>query len=440
MASRTVRTRTGQSLRPLKGGVIGAIDVGSSKIACLILKPHAPREGFDPKFKVLGFGFQASRGVRAGNVVDINAAEVSIRAAVEQAEEMAGLTLKEAFLAVSCGHPQSRTVKVEVPVSGNEIGESDLQLALSMGRTQIPANKRDVLHCMPGSYSIDGSRGIRNPVGMIGHSLGVNFHVVSAAAGPLRNLEACVGRCHLSVAGKAVAAYASGLSTLVADEIELGATVIDMGGGTTSIAVFTDGGLVFSDVLPVGGNHVTSDIARGISTSIAQAERLKTLFGSALSGPNDGREMITVQQIGEEDSDGEAQLPRSVLTGIIQPRIEETFEIVRDRLAEAGWSSISARRVVLTGGASQLNGAREIASRILSKQVRLGKPAQLSGGPELASSAAFSACAGIASWAAQRPRELENFSDDADAVELAYANSSASRGIVGLKRWFKENF
>ena len=426
--------------RPFKGGVIGALDVGSTKVACLIVKPILPRDGGAPQLKVLGVGQQASLGVRAGAVVDINAAEDSIRAAVEQAEEMAGLTLKEAVVGISCGQPQSRTINVEVSIAGHEVGEEDLRRALSTGRAQIPANEREVIHCMPGSYSIDGSRGIRNPLGMIGETLGVSMYVVTAASGPMRNLEACVGRCHLSVVGRAVSAYASGLSTLVADEIDLGATVIDMGGGTTSISVFFDDSLVFSDVLPIGGNHVTSDIARGLSTSLVQAERLKTLFGSALGGPNDGREMIAVQQLGEDDGDGDSQIPRSVLTGIIQPRLEETFEIVRDRLAEFGLSSISARRVVLTGGASQLNGAREIASRVLSKQVRLGRPTHLVGMPLLAGGASFSACAGLASWATQRPNELQNFREEHDFQQLAYASSSASQGFAGIKRWIKENF
>ncbi len=440
MAVGVGKTKGRNAQRPFKGGVIAALDVGSTKVACLIVKPVMPREGGAAKLKVLGVGQQASAGVRAGAVVDINAAEDSIRAAVEQAEQMAGVTLKDAFVGISCGQPQSRTINVEVSIAGHEVGEEDLRRAFATGRAQFPVNEREVVHCTPGSYAIDGSRGIRNPLGMIGETLGVSMYVVTAGSGPIRNLEACIGRCHLSIAGKAASAYASGLATLVADEIDLGATVVDMGGGTTSISVFFDGNLVFSDVLPVGGNHVTSDIARGLSTSLVQAERLKTLIGSALSGPNDGREMIAVQQLGEDDGEGDAQIPRSVLTGIIQPRIEETFEIVRDRLAEFGLSSISARRVVLTGGASQLNGAREIASRVLSKQVRLGRPAHLANLPDIVAGAPFAVCAGLASWAVQRPNEVQNFRDEADFPQLAYASSSASNGFAGIKRWFKENF
>lgn len=440
MGRRTGRTARGQAYWPSKGGIIGAIDIGSTKIACLILKPIETPTGEVTRFRVIGHGHQASRGVRAGNVIDIALAEAGIRAAVEQAEQMAGLLLKDVHVALSCGAPRSQVIGVEVPVAGGEVRAADLSRAIAIGRARFPASDREVLHCMPSSYSVDGARGIRNPVGMLGDTLGVNLHALSVAAGPLRNLEACVGRSHLGIAGKAVSAYAAGLATLVADEIDLGATVVDMGGGTTSLAVFMDGGLVHAEALPIGGNHVTSDIARGLSTSLSQAERLKTLFGSALSGPNDARDLIAVQQIGEDDGDGENNVPRSILTGIIQPRIEETLELVRDRLAEAGLSSIAARRVVLTGGASQLNGVREIASRIVSKQVRLGKPACLVDAPEHASGAAFSACAGLATWAVQRPKELVEPAGEEDVAGLSLVSPSAARGLVGIKRWLKENF
>ncbi|MBU6156853.1 MAG: cell division protein FtsA [Alphaproteobacteria bacterium] len=438
MGRRTGKTGRGQAHWPSRGGVIGAIDIGSTKIAALILKPLEQPDGEVARFRVIGHGQQASRGVRAGNVVDIAAAEAGIRAAVDQAEHMAGVLLKNVHVALSCGAPRSQVIGVEVPSTGGEVSAADLSRAIAIGRARFPASDREVLHCMPSSFSVDGARGIRNPVGMLGDTLGVSLHAVSVAQGPLRNLEACVGRSHLDIAGKAVSAYAAGLATLVADEIELGATVIDMGGGTTSIAVFMDGGLVHAEVLPIGGNHVTSDIARGLSTSLSQAERLKTLFGSTLSGPNDARELIPVQQIGEDDGDG--SVPRSILTGIIQPRIEETLEMVRDRLAEAGLSSIAARRVVLTGGASQLNGIREIASRIVSKQVRLGKPACLADAPDTVTGAAFSACAGLASWALQRPKELAAPGSEDGLEAIPFVPSSAARGIVGIKRWLKENF
>jgi cell division protein FtsA len=424
--------------RPNKSGIVAALDVGSTKIACLIAKPAGSKDG---SLKVLGVGHHASRGVRSGTVVDINAAEDSIRAAVEQAERQAGITLKEVVVGISCGQPQSRTINVEVSIAGHEVGEEDLRRALSTARAQVPNAEREIIHCMPGSYAIDGSRGIRNPRGMVGDTLGVSMHAITAASGPIRNLVTCIGRCHLDIQGRAATAYATGLATLVADEMNLGSTVIDMGGGTTSISVFFDGGLVFADVLPVGGNHVTSDIARGLSTSLANAERLKTLHGSAFTGPNDAREMIEIAHLGEDDPDTDSEIPRSVLTGIIAPRLEETFELVRDRLIDCGLTSISGRRVVLTGGASQMNGAREVAARVLSKQVRLGRPSRLIGHDDTAASASFSACGGLALWAAQRPGEMQNPRAESDIPHVAYGTTdAASQGFRGLTRWIKENF
>ena len=435
------RIGKGQNARTAKSGVIGVLDVGSSKVGCFIVKPLALREDGAPQLKVLGIGNQVSRGVRGGAVVDINSAEDSIRAAVEQAERMAGVTLREVVVGISCGQPQSRTVNVEVAIAGHEVGEQDIFRAQATGREQLPSGERELIHCMPGSYSIDGSRGIRNLRGMVDDSLGVSMYAITAATGPIRNLETCIERCHLDIAGKVATPYAAGLSTLVADEMDLGVTVIDMGGGTTSIAVFFDGGIIHAEVMPVGGGHVTSDIARGLSTSLSHAERMKTLYGSGLPNPSDGRSMISVPRLGEDDPDAESQIPRSVLTGIIQPRLEETFELVRDRLIDCGLSSISGRSVVLTGGAAQMNGAREIASRVLSKQVRVGRPTRLTGLAEATGGPAFAACAGLAMWAAQHPGEMQNLRSESDIPQLAYGtHGGASQGFGGLKRWFKENF
>ncbi|MBI1210632.1 MAG: cell division protein FtsA [Alphaproteobacteria bacterium] len=426
-----------KGLYPVKPGIIGALDVGSTKVACFIVKADNSRISGQSNLRVLGIGHQVSRGVRAGTVVDMDAAEEAIRAAVEQAEDMAGITLRDAIIGISCGQPTTRTIRVEVSIAGHEVGAQDLRQAHQHGREQIASGDREVVYCAPGSYSIDGSRGIRDPRGMYGDRLGVSMHVVTAAQSPIRNLETCVQRCHLDVAGKVVVPYASGLASLVADEMDLGVTVLDMGGGTTSIGVFFDGNLIMADVLPIGGNHITMDLARGLSTTLAHAERMKTLYGSALSSPTDAQEIMTIPQVGEDDPDAVSHLPRSVLTGIITPRLEETFELVRDRLQESGLESIAGRRVVLTGGASQLNGAREIAARILSKQVRLGRPARIAGLAEAAGGAAFSTCAGLAQWAASRTNELI---EDGEVEDVLPVRAYGTYGFAGITRWFRDNF
>jgi len=259
----------------------------------------------------------------------------------------------------------------------------------------------------------------------------VDMHIVTAAPAPVRNLEACVMRGHLRVAGFVAAPYASGLACLVDDEKDLGVIVVDMGGGTTSIGVFIEGAFVHTAMVPVGGNHVTNDIARGLLTPVAHAERMKTLYGSALPSVSDDREIIEVPQMGETDGgDGSNRIPRSMLSGIIRPRIEETFELVRDRLADSGFDKIAGRRLVLTGGASQLPGVRDLAGRILDKRVRIGQPLNVSGLADATQGPAFSTCAGLLAYAVSGPVE-------------AYASSVSAepQGRLGrVGRWFRDNF
>jgi len=229
--------------------------------------------------------------------------------------------------------------------------------------------------------------------------------MLDAAQASLLNLGATLLRCDLVVEELVSAPFAGGLATLVEDEKQLGATVIDMGGGTTTLAVFGDGHLLHTAQLPVGGWNVTNDLARGLSTPIAHAERLKTLHGGVLGAPDDEKEWLPVPQVGEEE-DQIARVPRAMVIGIIRPRLEETFELVKDRLEAAGLSSEMGRRVVLTGGASQLVGVRELAGRVLERQVRLGRPHPVRGMPETASGPAFAAPLGLLAWGAGEGRPL----------------------------------
>jgi cell division protein FtsA len=263
---------------------------------------------------------------------------------------------------------------------------------------------------------------------MYGERLGVNMHVVGASAAAVRNLSAAIGRAHLELGAVVVSPYAAGLSSLIGDEIALGATIIDMGGGTTSVGVFFDGNLIFADTVPVGGCHVTNDIARGLSTPIAQAERIKALFGSAIAATSDERETIAVPQIGEEEQGPVNHVPKSLLVGIIAPRLEETFELVRDRLEANGFDKFASRRLVLTGGACQLHGARELAALILDKQVRIGRPLSVEGLAESTGGPAFSAAAGLINFALSE-RALP-----------ARAHRRAPPGVLGrVTQWLREN-
>jgi cell division protein FtsA len=410
------------AVRP-RGSLIAGVDVGSTKICCFIARV----EGDEPR--ILGIGHQVSRGMKSGAIVNLDEVSASIRGAVHAAEEMADETIESVVVSLSSGFGPSRMVKAEINIGGREISDSDMRHVLERGYGMRDSGDRAIIHSFPVGFSIDDSRGIRDPRGMIGGRLGVNMHIVTAGAAPVRNHSAAVSRAMLEPDAFVVSPYAAGLSCLVEDETNLGVTVIDMGGGTTTVGVFVGGNLVFTDSVPVGGGHVTNDIARGLSTPLAHAERLKALFGSAIASTLDEREMIAVPQIGEEEDGHANHVPKSLLVNIIAPRIEETFEMVRNRLEAGGSDKIAGRRVVLTGGACQLHGVRELAGLILDKQVRIGRPLRVKGLAESTHGPAFSTTAGLLHFAmserAERPRPQR----------------APARGLLGrATNWIREYF
>ena len=410
-----------------RGGLIAGLDVGTSKMCCFIA-----RVGDEGHPQVIGIGHQLSHGVKSGVIVDMEAAERAILTTVHAAEQMAGETIRDVIVNVSGGQPTSQTVGVEVDIAGHEVGDGDLRRALDHGQTVNGGEDRRLIHSIPVGYRVDESRGIRDPRGMYGERLGVDMHLITAAAGPLRNLQTCVERCHLDTQALVISSYASGLATLVEDEMDLGVTVIDMGGGTTTIAVFFDGHVIYTDSIAIGGGHVTNDIARGLSTPLAHAERMKTLYGNCIPSPADEREVISVPQVGEEDPTNATTIPKSILVGIVQPRLEETFEIVRSRLETGGFDRIAGRRVVLTGGASQLSGVRELAALVLDKQVRTGRPLRINGLAEATGGPAFATAAGLLSYAG---------SADLETPKPARLLREEPNGLIGrIGTWFRENF
>lgn len=362
-----------------RGDLLAALDVGSSKIVCFIAQVE--EEG---QLRVTGIGHQISEGVRAGTITDMDAAQRAILAAVSTAEQMAGETIQQVTINISGGHIASRCCQLELPLQGREIAEQDLTRILTQAPDVLATEagldvdgQQEILHAIPVGYSLDGQRGIRDPRGMVGHTLGVHLHMITAGFGPARTLATAVARCHLDVDQIAVSAYASGLACLVEDEMDLGSVIVDMGAGTTNFAVFSEGQCVFTDGIQIGGAHVTNDIARGLTTPLTHAERMKTLYGNALSSSTDEREILNVPQIGEEDPAHAIQVPKAQLIRIIQPRLEEIFELIRAKLESSGFGEVAGRRVVLTGGASQMPGLRDMAQRILDKQVRMGRPVRI---------------------------------------------------------------
>ncbi len=358
-----------------KGSVIAALDIGSSKIACFIARIVDDRGGFE----VLGIGHQASAGVRAGAIIDLDAAEAAIRQTVHAAENMAaetmrGYPLREVIVNVPGIHLRSHRFDMGIEIMGHEVADNDVRRALARAQAHALKPGEELIHTIPAGYRLDGHGGVREPRGMYGQSLDVDIHLVTGDSSALRNFATCIGGSHLDIAALCASSYAAGLASLVEDEMDLGCTVIDMGGGVTSLAVFQGGALIHADAVAVGGQHVTSDIARGLTTSMSAAERLKTLYGSAIGAGTDENDLIDVPQIGEDKRSHPNHVPRSLLVGIIQPRLEEIFELVRARLNDSGVADAAGRRVVLTGGASQIPGLRDLGQLVLDKQVRLGRP------------------------------------------------------------------
>ena len=429
-------------MRPLstrKTALLCVLDIGTSKIACLVAK-LAPAEnseilpGRTHRCRILGIGHQRSRGIKAGTVVDMDEAESAIRLAVDAAERMAGVEVTSVIVNVTGGRLSSQHYSAKVAVGGKAVSDYDVHRVLEASTATMARQGRAVLHSLPTGFTLDRTRGIRDPKGMIGDELGADMHVVGCDAAAARNLVLAIERCHLSIEAMVATPYAAGLSVLVDDEAELDVALIDFGGGTTSVGIFAGGHLAHVDAIAVGGNHVTTDIARGLTTRLSDAERLKTLHGTCITSGSDERESIAVPQVGD-DQDQPNHLPKSHLVRIIRPRVEEILELVRDRLAAAGFAAHAGRRLVLTGGACQLTGMAEAARRILSPQVRIGRPLGIQGLPESAKSPSFAASVGLLIY--PQVASVEHFEPRREsAMQATGTDGYMSR----VSRWLKDSF
>jgi cell division protein FtsA len=394
--------------RHQRSGPFGIVDIGTTKIACLIGRVET-----DGTLRVLGFGWQKGRGLNSGDITDLEAAEKAIRACVGQAEDMADVRLRAVTVNLTCGQPESRLFNVQWPVGGRAVTAHDIRGVLNEGRARAEVDGREPIHVLPLNFAVDATDHVMDPRGLFCSTLNARLQVIDAAATALRTMESCIARCDLEIEDLVSAPLAAGLSSLVREERELGATIIDMGGGTTSMAVYAENQMMHTSQLAIGGLHVTKDLAIGLSTTLIHAERLKTLFGNVESSPDDEREMLPVPLVGEEDHQL-AKVPRSMVVNIIRPRIEETLENIKDRLDSSGVGRAAGNRVVLTGGACQLAGVRELAARMLGRQVRLGRPMPIRGLPELATGPAFATAAGLLSWAAGNDRGFQDVDLDAE--------------------------
>ncbi|BBB98187.1 MULTISPECIES: cell division protein FtsA [Bradyrhizobium] len=387
--------------RPMqkRTAMVASLDVGSSKIACMIarLRPSPPNEalrGRTHAVELIGYSQIQSRGVKAGSVVDLAECEKAVRHAVALAERMAKVRVESVLLSVSGGRQHGQLVEAAADIRGGSVTSDDISRVTSAGMRHAAGAGRTVLHALPVGYALDGVKGIRDPRGMVARQFGVDMNVVTSDATVAKNLMLVVERCHLNVEAMASSPYVAGLSVMTDDEADLGAAVVEMGAGSTTIATYSGGRLVHASGFALGGQHITMDLARGIGACIADAERIKTLYGTVLTGGSDSRELMSVPTAGD-DRDTPQIVSRATIANIVRHRAEEIFEMVRDRLADSPFAAEPRARVVLSGGASQLTGTVELATRILNRQVRIGRPLGFGRLPNEAKGASFSVPTGL---------------------------------------------
>ena len=424
---------------PRRTAVVAGLDIGTSKIACMIarLAPQAPQDVLRRRshgVQVLGFAHTAASGMKAGGVVDLVEVEEMVRQALDIAESKAGVQLESVVVSLSGGRLGSERFVADVDLSGGAVGDGDIGRVLAAASRHSVRDGRVVLHSLPIGYALDAVTGIREPRGMLGQRFGVDMHMVTSDAAVVRNLMLAVERSHLAVEAMVASPYVAGLAVLADDEADLGAATIDLGAGTTTLAVFSGGKFVHTDGFALGGHHVTMDLARGLNTRIADAERIKAIYGSVLTGGSDERDMITVPPVGDDEREPPQFVSRAAVARIIKPRVEEILEMVRDRLKASPFAAEPRGRVVLTGGASQLAGMADLAGRILRRPVRIGRPLGLAGLPEAAKGPAFAVAAGLLVY--PQAAHLEHFEPRRTRQLMTGTGGYMAR--VG--RWLRESF
>lgn len=436
------RTMRNMRRAALQRGVIAILDVGTSKIACLILRFDGIEDTREAdgvgsmagqsNFRVIGAATTKSRGVRFGEITVMNETERAIRTAVQAAQKMANVRVDHCIACFSGAEPRSYGLAGEWDLQDSVVTEQDVARVLANCDVPDIGEGREVVHAQPVNFALDHRTGLGDPRGQIGNRLACDLHLLSVEAAVVQNLLYCIKRCDLELAGIASSAYVSGISSLVEDEQELGAACIDMGGGSTGISIFMKKHMIFADSVRLGGDHVSSDISKGLQVPLVVAERIKTKHGGVHATGMDDREMIEIGgDSGDWDKD-RRQISRTELIGIMRPRVEEILEDVRARLDAAGFDHLPSQQIVLTGGASQIPGLDGLASRILGQRVRMGRPLRVQGLPQAATGPAFSSTVGLCLFAAHPQDEWWDF----DIPAERYPARSLKRAF----KWFKDNW
>jgi cell division protein FtsA len=381
--------------KPKSNEIIVGLDIGTTKIACIV--GEVTDEGVD----IIGIGTSASKGLRRGCVVNIDATVASIQQAVDEAENMAGCEISSVYAAISGAHVKGLNSHGIVAVKDKEVRESDIARVIEQAKAVAIPMDREVLHVLPQQYVVDDQDGIRDPLGMAGVRLEAKVHMVTTAVATAQNVIKCANRCNLQVTDIVLESLASGQACLEDDEKELGVVLIDIGGGTCDLMVYADGAIVHTSVLPLGGGHITNDIATVLRTPLDSAEKIKRKYGCAWRGHVEDGEMMEVPSVGGR---GPRVLQRINLVEVIEPRVEEIFEHVKKELMRCGYYDGLAGGAVLTGGATAMDGVADVAEQVLGLPCRRAAPTKIGGLVDVVRSPAYSTGVGLVMFGAEQGR------------------------------------
>lgn len=400
------------------------IDIGTSKCVTVIGEVMA-----DGQIEIVGEGSAPARGMNRGDVVNIDATVKSIRRSVENAEHMAGCRVQSVYVGISGTHIKSFNSTGVAPVRGREVSEKDVESVIDAARARaIPADEK-ILHVVPQEFMVDGREGIHEPIGMHGVRLEAKVHMVTGSVSAAQNIFKCVESCGLQVDKLILQHLASAYAVLLPDERDLGICMVDIGGGTSDIAVFKGGAIRHTAVLPIAGNQVTNDISVAFRTPAQFAEEIKIKYGCALPEFAAGDEDIEVKSVGDNPP---RLLSRLTLAEVIKPRYEELFRFIRKELHRSDWHDVIAGGVVLTGGSAQMPGVVELAEQVFEVPVRLGAPHDVRGLREVANNPAYSTAVGLLLYGRQQQMQHSR--------PLRSADGGVGYALQRIGQWFKGNF
>ena len=400
--------------------MIVGLDIGTSKVVAIVGEVSS-----DGELSIVGIGSHKSSGLKKGVVVNIESTVQSIQRAIEEAELMAGCQIHSVYVGIAGSHIRSLNSHGIVAIKDKEVYGQDLERVIDAAQAvAIPADQR-ILHVLPQEYLIDDQDGVKEPLGMSGVRLEAKVHLVHCAVNAAQNIEKCIRRCGLDVEDIILEQYASSYAVLTDDEKELGVCIVDIGGGTTDLAIFTGGAVKHTGVIPIAGDQVTNDIAMALRTPTQNAEEIKIRYACALAKLTGAEETIKVPSVGDREA---PDLSRQTLAEVVEPRYEELLALVQAEIRRSGYEDMIAAGIVLTGGTSKMEGVVELAEEIFHMPVRLGSPQNISGLKDIVSNPIYSTGVGLLMYGI----------DKSDQVDIAFKNEG-SNIFSKMKKWLKNN-